>query len=438
MNPSFKTDFYELTQVAAALADGTAHRDSVFEVFSRRLPEGRRYGVLAGVDRVVEAISNFTFGIYQINWLRKNTNLSEETLEYLLDFKFRGKVIALPEGSVYFPHTPLMMLEGTFAECVLLETVILSILNFDSAVSSAASRMFNSARRVDLPSIPLFEMGSRRAHEAAAVDAARAAYIGGFAGTSNIEAAMAYGIPVIGTSAHAFTLLHDSETDAFKSQIKTLGNKTTLLVDTYDIQQGVRNAVEIGGSELGGIRIDSGDLHMETVKARKLLDDLGAPNAKIVLSSDMDEYTLSELVERGTPVDTAGVGTRVVTGSGHPTSSMVYKIVSRRNDEGVMESVEKKADGKGHPGGAKTLYRIFDDAGILVDEKFKIVEDLSAQIPNSVFELLIENGEVVNPITAEEATMKARKRHLSDMSHLPEIAKSITAGKSYIESSLDS
>jgi nicotinate phosphoribosyltransferase len=181
-----------------------------------------------------------------------------------------------------------------------------------------------------------------------------------------MEAGLRYGVPTTGTSAHAFTLAFADEKDAFRAQVNALGKDTTLLVDTYDIPQGIRNAVEIAGTELGGIRIDSGDLHEETVNARKLLDELGAHKTKIVLSSDIDEYTISELLERGTPVDGVGAGTRVVTGSGHPTASMVFKLVEREDENGNMIPVAKKATGKGSLGGRKFAYRGYNTAGTVI------------------------------------------------------------------------
>src|SRR5690242_13448331 len=228
------TDRYELTMLQAALADGTAHRRCVFEVFTRRLPAGRRYGVLAGTGRVLEALPGFRFGTAELDWLADERVVDDATLAFLADYRFTGSVVGYAEGEAFFPSSPVMVVEGTFAEAVLLETIVLSILNFDSAVASAASRMTSAA--VDRPCL---EMGARRAHEEAAVAAARAAVVAGFAGTSNLEAGRRYGLPTIGTAAHAFTLLHDDERSAFESQVAALGSGTTLLVDTYDVREGV-------------------------------------------------------------------------------------------------------------------------------------------------------------------------------------------------------
>ncbi len=316
------TDQYELTMLQAALKAGTAARHSVFEVFTRRLPHGRRYGVVAGTGRVLDAVENFRFDEAVLGFLREKAVVDEETLDWLAGYRFSGDIWGYPEGEVYFPGSPIMRVEGSFAECVLLETVVLSILNHDSAIAAAASRMSSAAG-----GRPLIEMGARRTHELAAVAASRAAYIGGFSSTSDLAAGFRYNIPTVGTSAHAFTLLHDTERDAFRAQVDSLGAGTTLLVDTYDVTEAVRAAVEIAGPELGAVRIDSGDLLLVAHRVRQQLDELGAHNTKIVVTSDLDEYAIASLA--AAPVDAYGVGTQLVTGSGHPTASMVYKLVAR-------------------------------------------------------------------------------------------------------------
>ena len=263
----------------AALKSGAAHRHSFFEVFTRRLPAGRRYGVLAGTGRFLEGLKNFKFEKEELDFLANTHVVNDETLEYLSNFSFSGNIFGYAEGEVYFPHSPVLQVESTFAEACVLETFILSILNYDSAVASAASRMSLAAGNR-----PCLEMGSRRAHEEAAVAAARAAIICGFTGTSNLEAGRRYGLNTIGTSAHAFTLLHDTERDAFQAQLDSLGVDTTLLVDTYDVEKAVRLAVELAGPELGGVRLDSGDLVAQATWVRQLLDELGNTKTKITVT----------------------------------------------------------------------------------------------------------------------------------------------------------
>lgn len=351
---ALRTDHYELTMVAAALADGTAERPCVFETFARGLPKGRRYGVVAGTGRLIEAIERFRFGEAELEPLQRF--LPDSVLDWLANFRFSGDIDGYPEGELYFPGSPILTVRATFAEAVVLETLVLSILNHDSAVASAAARMVTAAN-----SRPLIEMGSRRTHEEAAVAAARAAYLAGFAATSNLEAGRRYGIPTTGTAAHAFTLVHDDELSAFRSQVRCLGTSTTLLVDTYDITTGIQRAIEAAGTELAAIRIDSGDLGVLARQAREQLDALGAVNTKIVLSGDLDEFAIAAL--RAEPVDYYGVGTAVVTGSGAPTAGMVYKLV-----EVDGKPVAKRSSGKKGLGGRKSAVRRHKPTGTALVE----------------------------------------------------------------------
>ncbi|MEJ4125881.1 nicotinate phosphoribosyltransferase [Corynebacterium marquesiae] len=365
------TDKYELTMLQAALRDGSANRQVTCEVFGRRLPNERRYGVVAGTERVLRAVEDFRFSA---NQLAEMDFLDDKTKEYLRHYRFSGQIDGYREGELYFPNSPILTVRGTFGECLVLETVILSIMNADSAVASAASRMVTAA-----DGRPIIEMGSRRTHEYAAVTAARAAYLAGFEATSNLEAGYRYGIPVSGTAAHSWTLAHTNpdgtpnEEAAFRSQIDTLGVETTLLVDTYDITKGVETAVKVGGPQLGGVRIDSGDLGAVTRRVRKQLDDLGNHNTNIVVSSDLDEFAIAGL--RGDPVDVYGVGTSVVTGSGAPTAGMVYKVVEV---DGIP--VAKRSTSKQSVGGAKRALRTYRSSGVAVEE---IVYPFEAPAPDT-------------------------------------------------------
>ena len=365
------TDKYELTMLQAALRDGSANRQVTCEVFGRRLPNERRYGVVAGTERVLRAVEDFRFSA---NQLAEMDFLDEKTKEYLRHYRFSGQIDGYREGELYFPNSPILTVRGTFGECLILETVILSIMNADSAVASAASRMVTAA-----DGRPIIEMGSRRTHEYAAVTSARAAYLAGFEATSNLEAGYRYGIPVSGTAAHSWTLAHTNpdgtpnEEAAFRSQIETLGVDTTLLVDTYDITKGVVTAVKVGGPQLGGVRIDSGDLGAVTRRVRKQLDDLGNHNTNIVVSSDLDVFAIAGL--RGDPVDVYGVGTSVATGSGAPTAGMVYKVVEV---DGIP--VAKRSTSKQSVGGAKRALRTYRSSGVAVEE---IVYPFDAPAPDT-------------------------------------------------------
>ncbi|MDT5171438.1 MAG: nicotinate phosphoribosyltransferase [Mycobacterium sp.] len=353
------TDRYELTMLSAALRDGTADRRSTFELFARRLPDGRRYGVVAGTGRLLEALPEFRFDDVARESLAEF--LDRDTLAYLRDFRFGGDVDGYAEGELYFPGSPVLSVRGSFAECVVLETLALSIFNHDTAVASAAARMVSAAE-----GRPLIEMGSRRTHEHAAVAAARAAYMAGFAASSNLEAHRRYGVPTEGTSAHAFTLLYDGpdgpdEPGAFAAQVAALGAGTTLLVDTYDVTIGVANAVAAAGTGLGAVRIDSGDLGVLARQVREQLDRLGATQTRIVVSGDLDEFAVAGL--RAEPVDSYGIGTSLVTGSGAPTANMVYKLVEV---EGIP--VEKRSVRKESRGGRKEALRLSRSTGTITEE----------------------------------------------------------------------
>jgi nicotinate phosphoribosyltransferase len=350
------TDRYELTMLAAALRDGTASRHCVFEVFCRRLPDGRRYGVVAGTGRLVEMLDDFRFDEGTIDWLREEGVVDAATLRYLAEYRFQGDVDGYAEGELFFPNSPILTVFGAFADAVILETLALSVLNHDCAVAAAAARMVTAAG-----DRPLIEMGSRRTHERSAVAAARAAYLAGFGATSNLAAGRRYGIPTAGTAAHAFTLLHDEEESAFVSQVAELGTGTTLLVDTYDITRGIERAIRAAGPDLGAIRIDSGDLGVLAHQARAQLDAAGNTGTKIVVSGDLDEYAIAALA--ASPVDVYGAGTAVVSGSGAPTASLVYKLV-----EVDGRPVAKRSEDKGSHGGRKHAVRRHRATGTATEE----------------------------------------------------------------------
>ena len=416
----------------AALKDGTAHRRCTFELFGRRLPATRRFGVVAGTGRILEALERFEFDDEQIEWLSSQGIISEEAASFLATWRFTGDVWGYAEGECYFPGSPLLTVEGSFADCTLLETLLLSILNHDCAVASAASRMTVAAH-----GRPCMDMGARRAHERAAVSAARAAIIGGFQGTSDLEAAKRYGIHAIGTAAHAFTLLHDSERDAFDSQVASLGAGTTLLVDTYDIAQGVVNAVEAAraaGGELGAVRLDSGDLVAQAFKVRGQLDAMGATSTKITVTSDLDEYAIAAL--GAAPVDSYGVGTRLVTGSGVPTAALVYKVVSREDASGAIVPVAKKSESKSTVGGRKVAGRVMGDdgyaseelllVGTSMEEGQKLLAERGArplQVP------LVRQGVIDSTAWSPDALARAQEQHLRARNELPYQAWRLSEGE---------
>lgn len=423
MTTALLTDHYELTMLQAALADGTAHRHSVFELFARRLPTGRRYGVVAGTGRLLDALEDFRFDPDTVAWLRERGVVDDTTCDWLADYRFTGDVWGYPEGELYFPASPVLVVEGTFAEAVVLETLFLSVLNHDSAIASAAARMVGAA-----DGRPCIEMGSRRTHERAAVAAARAAYVAGFATTSNLEAGRTHGIPTAGTSAHSFTLLHDTERDAFTAQVASLGAGTTLLVDTYDIEEAVRTGIDVAGPGLGAVRIDSGDLPSLARRVREQLDGLGATATRIVVTSDLDEHAIAGLA--AAPVDGYGVGTSLVTGSGAPTSGFVYKLVARADDGDALVPVAKKSADKASVGGRKWALRRRSATGTAQAEVVGIGapphddgDDRSLLVP------FVEGGTRVHHDTLDDA----RARHAAAIAELPAAAHKLSAGEPVLE-----
>ena len=417
------TDRYELTMLQATLRDGTADRPSVFELFARRLSGGRRYGVVAGVGRALDALADFRFGDDELTWLREADVVDAETLAWLADYRFSGTIWGYPDGEIYFPQSPVMIVEGTFAEGVILETMLLSVLNHDSAIATAASRMITAAG--DRPCI---EMGARRTHESSAVAAARSAYIAGFAATSNLEAGRTYGIPTTGTSAHSFTLLHDTERDAFESQMAALGPGTTLLVDTYDVPEAIRTAVDLAGDELGGVRLDSGDLVSLATSVRRQLDELGATRTRITVTSDLDEHAIAALAVA--PVDGYGVGTSLVTGSGVPTSGFVYKLVSRAGDDGEMVSVAKRSPDKISVGGRKQALRRRTRGGRAQAEVIGIgVTPQHDADDRPLLVELVRDGERVHTETLETS----RERLRASLAELPPAATQLSKGDPVLE-----
>jgi nicotinate phosphoribosyltransferase len=422
MTSALLTDRYELTMIDAGLRDGRALRPSVFELFARRLPPGRRYGVVAGTGRLLDLIEEFRFGPAELAWLKRERVVSDATLDWLEAYRFGGNIHGYAEGELYFPGSPILVVEGTFAEAVVLETLALSVFNYDSAVASAAARMVSAAG-----GRPLAEMGSRRVGERSAVAAARAAYLAGFGATSNLEAGRAWGIPTMGTAAHAFTLLFDSEEDAFRAQVDAMGAGTTLLVDTFDIATGVARAVRVAGTSLGAVRIDSGDLGVVVREVRAQLDALGATRTRITVTNDLDEHAIAAL--SSAPVDSYGVGTSLVTGSGAPAAGMVYKLVAHLDGEGAWLPVGKKSDGKATVGGRKQPVRALSD-GVAVSEDI-YVEDppVDAAAGRPLLVELVRSGVVVAPERGAAGVAAARIHHSAAIAELPARALSLSRGE---------
>jgi nicotinate phosphoribosyltransferase len=411
------TDHYELTMVAAALADGSAGRRTVFEAFGRQLPPGRRYGVVAGTGRFLDALTRFRFDESELDFLRATRVIDGRTAEFLAGYRFTGNVWGYAEGDCYFPGSPILVVEGTFAESVVLETLALSIYNHDCAIASAAARMVIAAA-----GRPIIEMGSRRTHEIAAIAAARAAYLAGFASTSNLRAGLEFGVPTAGTSAHAFVMVHDTERQAFAAQLHSLGPGTTLLIDTYDVTAAVATAVELAGQALGAVRIDSGNVAEVSKRVRAQLDALGATGTRIIVTGNLDEYLIEGL--RQAPVDGYGVGTALVTGSGAPTAEFVYKLVARSDSAGQLEPVAKLSEGKPTIGGRKWAARSLDEAGQATAEVISLTPGQDRPGLRQLLKPLVRDGEIVGA----EPLQAARERLARSLAELPAAARSLAPG----------
>ncbi|GAA1206553.1 nicotinate phosphoribosyltransferase [Rhodoglobus aureus] len=406
----------------AAIGSGRHERPCVFEAFARRLPDSRRYGVVAGTGRLLELIEQFRFGDEELSFLQQNKIVHSNTIDWLANYRFTGNITGYREGDAYFPGSPVLIVEGSFAEAVLLETLALSVLNYDSAVASAAARMVSAA-----DARPIAEMGSRRTGERSAVASARAAYIAGFSATSNLEAGRSWGVPTMGTAAHSFTLLHDSEAEAFQAQVDAFGPSTTLLVDTYDVEKAVDLAVKVAGTKLGAVRIDSGDLAVQVASVRAQLDSLGATNTRITVTNDLDEHAIAAL--RAAPVDSYGVGTSVVTGSGHPAAGMVYKLVAHHNDAGEWVSVAKKSTAKASIGGHKAAMRTLE-GGLATSELIYQASDgrPDAEGRDLIVELMT-NGSADARWLGHDGTLAARNHREQALAELPLNAFRLSRGE---------
>jgi len=414
---SLYTDRYELSMLDGALVSGVINARATFEVFTRSLPNGYRYGIVGGTGRLLDALSTFTFDDETISWLVQEHIVSTELATFLSTYRFDGDIYGYREGEVFTTLSPILRIEGRFCDLVL-ETLALSILNYDSGVATKAMRVVKSAggRR-------LIEMGSRRTNEVAAVAAARAAYVAGFDATSNLAAGMTYGVPTAGTAAHAFILAHRSEREAFEAQIKAQGPGTTLLVDTFDTEAGTELALDVAGPTLGAIRIDSGDLADSTRRSRKLLDQRGATNVKITVTGDLDEFVIAAILASDAPVDAFGVGTKLVTGYAPP--GFVFKLVAIE-DGSVMRSVAKRSIGKLSSGGAKDAYRLFVDDVAVIESV--VTRDSGVLMPSGESRILIyplaKNGVPV----VDSSLATARITASSAVSELPRQAFDLNAG----------
>jgi nicotinate phosphoribosyltransferase len=415
LSPALLTDRYQLTMLAAYAREGLADRPATFELFARRLPPARRYLVAAGLGRALPLLAGLRFTSDDLAWLSADPVLGPALREPKVrkvfeELSFRARVWAVPEGRVCYPGEPLLRVEGTLAEGQLVETLLLSILNHDIRIASKCARIVAAA-----DGRPCFEFGSRRTHELAAVSAARAAYVAGFASTSNEAAARAYGIPVAGTMAHAYLLAHaadageEGEEGAFDAFTRTFEVPMTCLVDTFDTHRGVRRAAAAAGQRLAGVRIDSGDLGALARDARAILDEAGLRQAKVVVSDDLDENKIAALLAGGAPVDAFGVGTMAVSPPDHPSLGAVYKLVGMEAHDGSWVAVQKRAPGKGSHAAPKQVFRT---PGTLHDVVGLAGETLPGE---PLLVPVLADGEMLGPTDPAAIVRLARARLADDL-----------------------
>jgi nicotinate phosphoribosyltransferase len=350
LTPALLTDLYELTMAAGYFDTGRASEHATFELGIRRVPRNRNYVIAAGLEQALDYLSNLRFTAEEIAYLRslsQFTQISKQFFDYLREFRFRGDVWAAPEGTVLFGGEPMMIIRANIIEAQIPETYLLAVLTFPTLVATKASRIVTAAQGRSV-----VEFGTRRAHTAeAGVLGARAAYIGGCSGTSNTQAGFKFGVPVVGTAAHSWVMSFPTENEAFARLQQVLGPSTIQLVDTYDTEEGVRRAVALG-KPLWGIRLDSGDLQILSRDARSILDAAGMTDVKIMVSSDLDEYRIRDLLAAGAPIDSFGVGTELAVSGDAPAMSTVYKLVEMDG-----RPTAKWSEGKRTWPGRKQIYR---------------------------------------------------------------------------------
>jgi nicotinate phosphoribosyltransferase len=360
------TDFYSLTMAQGYWKRNMNHR-AVFEMFFRRQPFNGGFAVFAGLGTLLERLRDFSFSGEDIGYLRGLGCFEEPFLEYLKDFHFSGSLLALDEGTVIFPHEPLIRVEGGLIECQIIEGMVLNIINFQSLIATKTARVWLASGKS-----AVMEFGLRRAQGYdGAMSASRAAFIGGASGTSNTLAGKEFGIPVLGTMAHSWVMSYPTEEEAFRAYAEIYPDRTVFLIDTYDtLKSGVLNAIKVGKTlavqgKNFGIRLDSGDIHYLSVEVRRMFDEAGLTNATITVSNDLDEAIISTLVAAGAPVNTWGVGTQMVTGGGEAAFTGVYKLTAREDAAGLLIPAIKFSDNpeKTTTPGVKQLWRIKDPQG---------------------------------------------------------------------------
>ncbi len=427
-NQSLIVDLYELTMAAGYFENQYNHL-STFEVFVREMPRNRAYMVAAGLQQITEYLLNLKFEEDDIAYLQSLpafSRLQNDFWDYLRQFRFSGDVWAIPEGQIVFPGEPLVRITAPIIEAQIVETFLLSMINFQTLIASKAARVVQAAQ-LDGKKRGIMEFGSRRAHgPEASILAARAAYIAGCIGTSNVLAGKRFGIPVYGTAAHSWTMAFPSEMDAFRAYYKVFPESTILLIDTYDIEQGAHHAVEIGPG-IKGVRIDSGDLLEESKKVRQILDNAGMKHVMIVVSGDLNEYKIKKLVEAGAPIDSFGVGTQMVTSEDAPSLGGIYKLVEQEINGQIRYRAKFSRNKATYPG-KKQVFRFVDENGQFHHDLIGLEKE-SYNEPNiPLLVPVMQKGEVVYDFPRIE---RIREFFCDNLRRLPESFKAFENNQPY-------
>ncbi|MEW6731787.1 MAG: nicotinate phosphoribosyltransferase [Acidobacteriota bacterium] len=411
------TDLYELT-MAAGYFTHHCEQSASFELFVRRLPVARNYLLVAGIESALNYLADLRFTNQEIDYLHGLTvfqNVGKEFFEYLREFRFTGDVWAMPEGTLAFADEPILRVTAPIIQAQIVETYLLTEINFQTMIATKASRVVKAAREDDKER-PVFEFGARRAHgSVAGVWAARSAYLGGCAGTSDMAAGIQFDIPVFGTAAHSWTLAFDSEPEAFEKFYQVFPHTCTLLIDTYDTLDGAEHAARIGPG-LKGVRIDSGNMLEDSKKVRKILDQAGLQNTKIVASGDLNEYKISELIRNGAPIDVFGVGTDLSTSRDAPALGGIYKMVERTSADGVRHFTAKFSHNKFTWPGNKQVFRHYDDENVYQGDTIGLAEEIA---PTQSAPLLVEMVQSGKRIMFDDLET-ARKRAALELTRLEE------------------
>ncbi len=392
-NMSLFTDLYELT-MCASYFDNKKFELATFDLFIRRLPPNHGYFLFAGLEQALQYLETVHFTEEHLAYLRR-LGFKEDFLDYLKGFKFTGEVWAIPEGSVVFPSEPLIRVTAPIIEAQLVETFLLNTVNVQTMIASKASRVVQAAKGKTV-----VEFGLRREHGVdAGMKVARASYIAGAAGTSNVLAGLAYNIPVFGTMAHSFVMSFEKEIEAFRAFTRTFPEKSTLLIDTYDCLAGAEKAAAVAkeleqlGFKLGGVRLDSGDLVQVSRKVRAILDAKGLGYVNIFASGDLDEFKIAELQSKGAKVSAFGVGTKMGTSADYPFTDVIYKLCETQNAAGEFQPIMKLSKDKLTLPGRKQVYRFTDDKGYLSNDVITLADETPKGKP--LLQKMITAGKII-------------------------------------------